>query len=205
MNLAEVATGQMAAVGQRRIPKKLPLAEQIHAELPAKREEGRIEEEKKQWEAGQAQERELTEKDIGQRESQTLAELAQEQEQHEENLAELARQHTETMAQRTRELDIQEREAEKAEGVQAIGLGLSGAKMLSEWAKSSGGEYAGYAAPMVAGFGVGYGVTKLTGKKLYGAAAGAGAGALASVAQTGTMNAISMTLSSIAGFLGGLI
>jgi len=205
MNLADVY-GQQGAVSYARKPKKAPLAEQVHAELPAKKVEGRAIEEKKQFEEELGQDKELFEKQLKQTETLDLANLAQEKEQHAESLNEMTRQHAATMTQKRTEMEAGAREAEKAEGVQAIGMGVSGAKLLSEWAKDAkgvGGEYGGYAAPMVAGFGVGYGVSKLTGKKKYGMAAGAGAGAAASYLQSG-MDVTSMTLSSIAGFLGGM-
>ena len=206
MNLSDVY-GQMGAVSYARKPKRAPLAEQIHAELPAKKVEGRAIEEKKQFETEQAQDKELFEKGLKQTEEQSLASLTQEKKIHEENLAEVSRQHEATMEQKRKEMAIAEEQAEKTEGIQAIGMGVSGGKLLSEWAKDykgTGGEYAGYAAPLVVGFGVGYGVAKYTGSRTKGMAAGVGAAAAADYLQSGGESVVSMTMSSIGDFVSEL-
>jgi len=206
VNLAELYSPQMDAVSTRKRPINLPLSTVIHAQLPAHREEGRVkaatdqykkelEQDQTQFEAGLK-----LEKDI------SLADLAQRETEHKETLKAMAEDSAKKIDQAEKEMDIAEAQAEKAEGVQAIGLGMGGAymayKMSGAVAAAKMGKVSGSAAGASLGFGTGYGVRRVTGSKTKGAVAGGAVGAAAGYYFGGPVAA---AFGAVAGILGGLL
>ena len=84
-------------------------------------------------------------------------------------------------------------------------MGLQGGKLAGEWTKDAGagaGEYAEWISPAATGFGVGYGISKLTGNKYAGIGAGLVAGGTAAYIQG--VDAVTDTVGSAVSWLSSL-
>lgn len=201
--LAEIVTPQSQAVSRRKTG-RAPLAEIIHAELPAKRSEGLLEHETAQLEEELEATKERHTETLAQAKDLALADLAQAEEQHAENLDEMRTEAAEEKAMREGELAVAKEQAQRAEGVQAIGMGATAAYSLLKL----GGEWGSYGAGPAFGFGLGYGYKQLKDADdveagAVGAAGGAIAGIVANL-KTDLGPTYAGMLGGAMGFLGGL-
>ena len=182
--LKQLYTPQASAVTHGR-KFKSPLAAMVHAELPAKVEAGK-------YHAGL---------DLAEQE------LTQDREQFEKTYG-LERS---AMDLERSKFESGQEAAKKAEGIQAAGLGLTAGMSLANLYKDylkdpskalPGAKHADLAVGPVAGFGVGYGVKKMTGSTTKGVAAGVGAGLAADYLTRGSDSLISDIWSAVTGWWG---
>ena len=125
---------------------RMPLADIVHAELPGKKEEGRVEQDVKQFEEGLALEKELGEKQLTQSKDIALADLGQKQKELEVSkltLAESQRQHEKTMTQRQREVDEAADQARKTRYIQGAGTAIQAGALAYEMAPEIGNFFSG--------------------------------------------------------------